>query len=135
MEIINAIPEYILTAVVSAVLIFAVKSGHSYIHAKALNAKSAQAKEVWSFMDKVAETAVTSLVSADKSGDQKFTEATRLVQSALDKQGFTSVDVSVIEAAVQAAYEQSSLTPTVVPGNDVKPAQGSVAAIDPKGGK
>lgn len=133
MEIINAIPEYILTAVVSAVLIFVIKSVHSYIHAKALNAKSAQAKEVWSFMDKVAETAVASLVSADKSGDQKFTEATRLVQSALDKQGFTSVDVSAIEAAVQAAYEKSPLTPDSTQHLVPYPPEGKETVITPAG--
>lgn len=141
MEIINVIPEYILTTVISAFLILAIKSGCSYVHAKALNTKSAHAKELWLFVDKVAETAVTSLVSADKSGDQKFTEATRLVQSVLDKQGFTGVDLSAIEAAVQAAYEKSPLTPDSIQhpvpyspndkGTVITPA-GMAVAIDPK---
>jgi hypothetical protein len=71
-------------------------------------------------MDQVASTAVASLVSADKTGDQKFTAATAIVQDALTKQGFTTVDIKAIEAAVQAAYEKSPLTPAVVQKDPVK---------------
>ncbi len=114
-EIINAIPEYVLTAVISAVFIFAIKYVRTYVHGKALHAKTVQSKELWSFIDQVSETAVTSLVGTDKAGDQKFEDATKLVQDALKKQGFTTVDVKQIEAAVQAAYEKSPLTPTATP--------------------
>ena len=109
--IINAIPEYILTVVISTVFIFIIKAAHMYLHEKALHAKTSQSKELWSFMDQVASTAVASLVSANKTGDQKFIAATAIVQDALTKQGFTTVDVKAIEAAVQAAYEKSPLTP------------------------
>lgn len=137
-NIINAVPEYVMTAVISAVVIFVVKAVHTYIHNKALTAKTDHAKQLWSFMDQVASTAVASLVSADKTGDQKFTTATAIVQDALTKQGFTTVDVKAIEAAVQAAYEKSPLTPNTYnglydfkkPKDSVQP--GSVTAIDPK---
>lgn len=109
-EIINAIPEYVQTAVISAVLILAIRYAHTFIHAKAQQAKTAQSKELWGFMDQVAEMAVNSLVSADKTGNQKFSAATDLVQAALNKQGLKNVDVKAIEAAVQSAYEKSDLT-------------------------
>lgn len=121
-NILNAIPSYVLTAVVSAVLLFVVKAVHTYVHNKALTAKTAQAKQLWSFIDQVATTAVNSLVGADKAGDQKFSEATQMVQQALNQQGFTNVDVKAIEAAVQAAYEQSPLTDVNRPIDPVKQA-------------
>ena len=121
-NIINAIPTYVLTAVVSAFLIMAIRYAHTFVHGKALHAKTAQSRELWSFMDQVASTAVASLVSADKTGDQKFTAATSIVQDTLTKQGFTTVDVKAIEAAVQAAYEKSPLTPAVVQKDPVKQA-------------
>lgn len=128
--ILNVIPEYVLTAVISAAFIFIINGVHNYVHSKALTAKTAQSKELWSFIDQVSETAVNSLVSADKSGDEKFANATAIVQNALTKQGFTNVDVSAIEAAVQAAYEKSPLTTS-----EPTPA-GTATAIDPsKGGK
>lgn len=142
-NIINTIPEYVMTAVISAVIIFVIRAVHTYVHNKALTAKTDHAKQLWAFMDQVASTAVASLVSADKTGDQKFTAATAIVQDALTKQGFTTVDVKAIEAAVQAAYEKSPLTPDstqhLVPyppeGKEmvVTPA-GMAVAIDPKKG-
>ena len=142
-NIINAIPTYVLTAVVSAFLIMAIRYAHTFVHGKALHAKTAQSRELWSFMDQVASTAVASLVSADKTGDQKFTAATAIVQDALTKQGFTTVDVKAIEAAVQAAYEKSPLTPNstqhLVPyplesKETVITPSGMAVAIDPKKG-
>lgn len=137
-NIINTIPAYVITTVISAVIIFVVRAVRTYIHNRALAAKTDHAKQLWSFMDQVASTAVASLVSADKTGDQKFTAATAIVQDALTKQGFTTVDVKAIEAAVQAAYEKSPLTPNTYnglydfkkPKDSVQP--GSVTAIDPK---
>lgn len=67
---------------------------------------------MWSFVEQVSNTAVSSLVNADLTGNEKFNKATLLVQNALTKQGFTNVDVKAIESAVQAAYEKSPLTPT-----------------------
>lgn len=113
MEIISAIPEYVITAVISTAIFYAFKYAESLIHTKVLHAKTAQSKELWSFIEQVADTAVSSLVNAQMSGNDKFNQATTIVQDVLAKCGFTSVDVKSIESAVQAAYEKSDLN-----GND-----------------
>ncbi|WCT60170.1 phage holin, LLH family [Limosilactobacillus portuensis] len=112
-EIINAIPEYVITAVVSTAIFYLMNAGKNLLHSKVQHAKTTQSKELWSFIEQVANTAVNSLVSKDITGDAKFAQATAIVQDALAKQGFTNVDVKSIESAVQSAYEKSNLT-----GND-----------------
>lgn len=121
-EIINAIPEYLITLVVSTAIVYAFKYLESLIHAKALHAKTAQSKELWSFIEQVADTAVSSLANAQMSGNDKFNQATTIVQDVLAKRGFTNVDMKAIESAVQAAYEKSNLT------GKVEPATGSLIA-------
>ena len=111
-EIINAIPEYVITAVVSTAIFYLMNAGKNLLHSKVQHAKTTQSKELWSFIEQVANTAVNSLVSKDITGDAKFAQATAIVQDALAKQGFTNVDVKAIESAVQSAYEKSPLTPT-----------------------
>lgn len=111
-EIINAIPEYVITAVVSTAIYFGFKFTQNLIHTKVLHAKTVQSKELWGFIEQVANTAVNSLVSKSLTGDAKFAQATEIVQDTLAKQGFTNVDVKSIESAVQSAYEKSPLTPT-----------------------
>ena len=113
MEIINTIPEYVITAVVSTAIIYGIKYAENLINAKILHAKTAQSKELWSFIEQVANMAVNSLVSKNITGDAKFAQATAIVQDALAKQGFTNVDVKSIESAVQSAYEKSPLTSTI----------------------
>ena len=110
MEIISAIPEYVITAVISTAIFYAFKYAESLIHAKVLHAKTAQSKEMWGFIEQVAMTAVNSLVSADMTGQDKFNKAAGLVKTALENQGFKNVDIKAIDAAVQAAYEKSDLT-------------------------
>lgn len=109
MEIINAIPEYVITAVVSTAIFYGMKYVEKLIHAKVLHAKTAQSKELWSFIEQVSTVAVNSLVSAQMTGDEKFTKATAIVQDSLNRQGFKNVDVKAIEAAVQSAYEKADL--------------------------
>lgn len=111
-EIINAIPEYVITAVVSTAIFYLMNAGKNLLHSKVQHAKTAQSKELWGFIEQVANTAVNSLVSKNLTGDAKFAQATAIVQDALAKQGFTNVDVKSIESAVQSAYEKSPLTPT-----------------------
>ena len=111
-EIINAIPEYVITAVVSTAIFYLMNAGKNLLHSKVQHAKTTQSKELWSFIEQVANTAVNSLVSKNITGDAKFAQATVIVQDALAKQGFTNVDVKSIESAVQSAYEKSPLTPT-----------------------
>ena len=140
-EIINAIPEYVITAVVSTAIYFGFKYTQNLIHTKVLHAKTVQSKELWSFIEQVANMAVNSLVSKNITGDAKFAQATAIVQDALAKQGFTNVDVKAIESAVQSAYEKSPLTPTANPeektdksgqkGKVIVP-DGKAKAIDPK---
>ena len=86
--------------------------GKNLLHSKVQHAKTVQSKELWSFIEQVANTAVNSLVSKNITGDAKFAQATAIVQDTLNKQGFANVDVKSIESAVQSAYEKSPLTPT-----------------------
>ena len=127
--IINAIPEYIITAVISTVFYFAVKQSQTLIHSKTLHAKTEQSKAMWSLLAQMADAAVTSLINADLTGNQKFNRATTIVQQALLSQGIKNVDVKAIEAAIQSAYEKSDLTPTA---NSNSQQAGTVQAIDPK---
>ena len=140
-EIINAIPEYVITAVVSTAIYFGFKYTQNLIHTKVLHAKTVQSKELWSFIEQIANTAVNSLVSKNLTGDTKFAQATAIGQDTLNKLGFTNVDVKAIESAVQSAYEKSPLTPTAKPeeqtdksgqkGKVIVP-DGKAKAIDPK---
>lgn len=120
--IINAIPEYVITAVVSTAICFAIKYAQTMIHSKALHSKTVQSRELWGFLDQVSATAVASLVSNPASGNEKFQKAVELVQAELKAQGFKTVNVESIQSAVQAAYEKSPLTPTKQPVDPVKEA-------------
>ena len=139
MEIINAIPEYVITAVVSTAIFYGMKYVEKLIHAKVLHAKTAQSKELWSFIEQFSTVAVNSLVSAHMTGDEKFAKATAIVQDSLNRQGFKNVDIKTIEAAVQSAYEKSPLTSTISVTNPDSLRQntsifvpGTAKAIDPK---
>lgn len=109
-EIINAIPEYVITAVVSTAIFYLMNAGKNLLHSKVQHAKTTQSKELWSFIEQVSATAVNSLVNAQMTGNDKFNEATTIVQNALNQQGFKNVDAKAIETAVQSAYEKSDLT-------------------------
>ena len=111
--IINAIPEYVITAVVSTAIFYLMNAGKNLLHSKVQHAKTTQSKELWGFIEQVANTAVNSLVGKNLTGDAKFAQATAIVQGTLAKQGFTNVDVKSIESAVQSAYEKSPLTSTI----------------------
>lgn len=113
--IVNEIPSYLITVTASVAFFIALKLFQTFIHSKVLHAKTQRARELWSYIDQASDTAVSSLVNANLTGGEKFAKATEIVQSALNRQGFTNVDVKAIEAAIQAAYEKSPLTPTVEP--------------------
>ncbi|QLL75908.1 hypothetical protein [Limosilactobacillus reuteri] len=140
--IINAIPEYVITAVISTVFYFVVKQSQALIHSKVLHAKTEQSKAMWTLLEQMSDAAVTSLINADLTGNQKFNRATTIVQQALSSQGFKNVDVKAVEAAIQSAYEKSALTSTVDPTSQqaqpTKPATilaGQAPAIDPMKGE
>ncbi|MCC4478079.1 hypothetical protein LMB76_07600 [Limosilactobacillus reuteri] len=141
--IINAIPTYILTAVISAVFYFALKQSQTFIHAKVIHAKTETSRAAWSYAAQLADNAVASLVGKDMAGHEKFRQATDIVQQALQKQGIKNIDLNAIEILVQSAYEKSTLTPTVDPtsqqAQSTKPAAvvsaGQAPAIDPMKGE
>lgn len=140
-EIINTIPTYIMTAVISTVFYFGVKEGQLLIRSKIQHAKTATARERWILTGQLAADAVNSLVGKDMAGHEKFAQATEIVQSVLEKQGIKNVDLKAIEAAIQSAYEKSPLTPSTISvtnpdslgqkeSNSVP--DGKAKAIDPK---
>ena len=87
-----------------------------WVDGKIKHAKTAQQREAWALLEQSAMTNVNALVSADKTGQQKFDEASTLVASYLADHGI-NVDMKTVQAAVQAAYEKSPLTtpPTHTP--------------------
>lgn len=92
-----------------------------WVDGKIKHAKTAQQREAWTLLEQVAMTTVNSLVSSNKSGTQKFLEASDLVQSYLSDHG-VRIDMKTVQSAVQAAYEKSPLTPTKQPVDPVKEA-------------
>lgn len=88
---------------------FALAIAKPWVDNKIKHAKTAQQWEAWALLEQVAMTTVNSLVSADKTGQQKFDEASTLVASYLADHGI-KVDMKTVQAAVQAAYEKSPLT-------------------------
>lgn len=140
--IINAIPEYVITAVISSAFYFGVKEGQLLIRSKIQHAKTATARERWILTGQLAADAVNSLVGKDMAGHEKFAQATQIVQSALDRQGIKNVDLNTIETAIQAAYEKSPLTPTTISETKLNSLEqevpnfgpGTVEAIDPMKG-
>ena len=110
--------------------------GKPFIESKIKHAKTAQEKEAWTLLERVAMTAVNARVGKPMTGQEKFVEAVTQVQAYLENKGL-NVDMKQVQAAVQSAYELSYLTPTVNPNEKpddkqvVAPA-GTVKAIDPK---
>ena len=110
MKALNDIINWIINSGFLALLIYiAVAFGKPWVDSKIKHAKTAQEKEAWTLLEQVAMTTVNSLVSANKSGTQKFLEASDQVQSYLADHGI-KVDMKTVQTAVQAAYEKSPLT-------------------------
>ena len=95
--------------------------GKPWVDGKIKHAKTAQQREAWALLEQVAMTTVNSLVSSNKSGSQKFLQASDQVQSYLADHG-VRIDMKTVQSAVQAAYEKSPLTPTKQPVDLVKEA-------------
>lgn len=132
MKEINEIVEWIIqSGTLAAIVLFAWKFVKPWLDAKASHASAEKAKVAWSLLEQVADISVTALVGQDMTGKEKFDLAVKNVLQAMQSHGF-AVNQAAVENAVQYAYEHSPLTPTVVPGNDSQPAQGSAVAIDPK---
>lgn len=132
---INYLVEWLIqSGTLVAIVLFTWKFVKPWLDAKTSHASTEQAKLVWSLLEQVADISVTALVSQNMSGKDKFNLAVNNVQHAMKNHGF-EINQAAAENAVQSAYEQSSLTPTVVPDDDSQPAQGTVTAIDPKEAK
>lgn len=102
---------------------FALAIAKPWVDNKIKHAKTVQQREAWTLLEQVAMTTVNSLVSSNKSGSQKFLEASDLVQSYLFDHGI-KVDMKTVQAAVQAAYEKSPLTT----GQSVDPVKEAIKA-------
>ena len=117
-----------------ALLIYiAVAFGKPFVDSKIKHAKTVQQKELWTLLQQVSMTVVNSLVGKDMTGQAKFVEAVTQVQAYLANKGL-NVDMKQVQAAVQAAYELSTLTPTVGPttNEEEQVEDGTAKAIDPK---
>ena len=96
---------------------FGFSVGKPFIDSKIKHAKTAQQKELWTLLEQVSMTVVNSLIGKDMTGQAKFVEAVTQVQACLENKGI-NVDMKQVQAAVQSAYELSTLTPTVNPNED-----------------
>lgn len=124
MKALNDIINWILqSGLLVWLFYFGFAVGKPWVDGKIKHAKTAQQREAWVLLEQVAMTTVNSLVSSNKSGSQKFLQASDQVQSYLADHG-VRIDMKTVQSAVQAAYEKSPLTPTV------EPAQGTAVAID-----
>ena len=115
MKILNDIINWIINSGFLALLIYiAVAFGKPFVDSKIKHAKTAQQKELWTLLQQVSMTVVNSLIGKDMTGQAKFVEAVTQVQAYLENKGL-NVDMKQVQAAVQSAYELSTLTPTVDP--------------------
>ena len=118
MKTLNDIINWIINSGFLALLIYiAVAFGKPWVDSKIKHAKTAQQKELWTLLQQVSMTVVNSLVGKDMTGQAKFVEAVTQVQAYLENKGI-NIDMKQVEAAVQSAYELSTLTPTVNPNED-----------------
>ena len=109
---------------------FAIAIAKPWVDGKIKHAKTAQQREAWTLLEQVAMTTVNSLVSSNKSGSQKFLEASDLVQSYLSDHGI-KVDMKTVQAAVQAAYEKSPLTTPLTQSTVHVTADGITTTVGP----
>lgn len=118
MKIANDAISWIINSGFLALLIYIVVAfGKPWVDSKIKHAKTAQEKEAWTLLQQVSMTVVNSLVGKDMTGQAKFAEAVTQVQACLENKGL-NVDMKQVQAAVQSAYELSTLTPSVDPNED-----------------
>ena len=115
MKVINDVVEWMISSgALVALFIFAWKYVKPWLDAKSEHASTEQTKALWELLEKVADTAVNSLVSNPVSGKEKAKVATQHVEEFMSKQGM-QISKGLAASAVQAAYEKSNLTPTINP--------------------
>lgn len=141
MKVANDIIEWLIqSGAIVWLFYFGFVIAKPWVDSKIEHAKTVQQREAWRLLEQVAMTTVSSLVSSSKPGPQKFAEASDQVQSYMADHG-VHIDMKTVQSAVQAAYEQSPLTPTTEPTkkpdelgqkeSDLVP-DGKAKAIDPK---
>lgn len=141
MKVANDIIEWLIqSGAIVWLFYFGFVIAKPWVDSKIEHAKTVQQREAWTLLEQVTMTTVSSLVSSSKPGPQKFAEASDQVQSYMADHG-VHIDMKTVQLAVQAAYEQSSLTPTTEPTKkpdelgqkepDLVP-DGKAKAIDPK---
>lgn len=141
MKVANDIIEWLIqSGAIVWLFYFGFVIAKPWVDSKIEHAKTVQQREAWSLLEQVTMTTVSSLVSSSKPGPQKFAEASDQVQSYMADHG-VHIDMKTVQLAVQAAYEQSPLTPTTEPTKkpdelgqkepDLVP-DGKAKAIDPK---
>lgn len=115
MKTLNDIINWILqSGLLVWLFYFGIAIGKPFIDSKIKHAKTAQEKEAWTLLEQVAMTAVNARVGKAQTGQEKFINASTAVQGYLAEKGI-DIDMKQVEAAVQSAYEKSSLTPTADP--------------------
>lgn len=133
MKILNDIVNWIIqSGLLVWLFYFGFAVGKPFIKSKIKHAKTAQQKELWTLLQQVSTTVVNSLAGKDMTGQAKFVEAITQVQAYLANKGL-NVDMKQVQAAVQAAYELSMLTPTIDPNksNDDKQQTTETKKVDP----
>lgn len=114
MKMINDIVNWLISSgALTALSIFAWKYVKPWLDNKAAHASTEQSKASWQLLENFADTAVTSLVgNQNLNGQEKFSEATQTVKNLANQQGI-QISNKAAQSLVQAAYENSPLTPTV----------------------
>lgn len=122
MKMINDVVNWLISSgALTALFIFAWKYVKPWLDNKAAHASTEQSKASWQLLEKIADTAVTSLVgNKNLTGQEKFVEAKNTVKTLGDQQGI-QVSNKTAQTLVQAAYEASPLTPTVQIEEDNSP--------------
>ena len=109
MKVANDVIDWLIS---SGALVSFIAFAWAYVKPWLETNEAKQSALAWELLEKVATTAVESLVSQNLDGKTKFDLATKNVQMAMQSAGF-KVNDEAAQTAVQSAYEKSELTPTV----------------------
>ena len=111
---INDVVNWLISSgALTALFIFAWRYVKPWLDRKAAHASTEQSKASWQLLENFADTAVTSLAgNKNLTGEEKFLEAKNIVKALGNQEGI-QVSNKAAQSLVQAAYENSPLTPTV----------------------
>lgn len=125
-KIIGEIGNWLISSgALTALFIFAWRYLVPWIEAKKAHALTDMNRSSWDLLEQVATQAMTAMIGKQLPGAIKLDTAAKMVQQAMDGNGFT-VTQATAKTAVQAAYEKSPLTPSplkkATPVKEDKPA-------------